>query len=176
MKNIFFSLFLGFIFITSCDKKNKPIRVHYPEDTQDYDATPSERISNKWWVLDSVSLNGIDYTDTVFNTVGEYKLFLSTTEDSQSGVTVKFGNLFTSIPLLESNDNYMLITWAIADKLYMNFSTGPIKQGMNTFAPMLFPPRYENYSKWNILYLTPNNFKLLLSKNDTTIVNYFKLQ
>ena len=176
MRYIPIMLFVCLAFITSCDKKNKQWRVHYPEDTQEYDATPIERISNRWWVLDSVSVNGIDYTDTVYNTVGEFGLFFSTKEDSQSGVTVTFGQIYSSIPILENNNNYLLITWAIADKLYMNFSTGPIKKGMNTFVPMLFPPRYENYSKWNILYLTPNSFKLLLNKSDTTIINYYKLQ
>lgn len=176
MKYLLCTIIVGLLFITSCDKKNKPIRYRYPEDIEDYDATPTERIANRWWILDSVSLNGMDYTDTVYNKVGEYKLYLSTTEDESNGQTVKLGSLFTSIPILVSNDPFTYITWAISANLHLNFNTGPFKQDINTFTPLLCLPLVENYSKWQIMYLKSSGFKLLLSKTDTTIINYFKLQ
>lgn len=72
---ILIPIFLLLLF-SSCKKwQNK-----YPEDTEKTKVTPIDRLTGKWWTLQSASVNGIDYMDTVKQQFGKYEIYFSNKE------------------------------------------------------------------------------------------------
>ena len=96
MKAIYYLAFITLLLCTNCCKK-KEYQKRYPEDTEDTYDTPMTRIANHWWTLKNVTFNGKDYTDTVRNTLGEYKMYLSEQLESTLQGKLKYVTLLTDI-------------------------------------------------------------------------------
>lgn len=141
----------------------------YPEDSEKTKLTPTERLTNKWWTLQSTSVNGVDYTDSVHTIFGEYRIYFTQNLFDITNVELYYGwvssNLqpkFTSI-------------W--------NFNNGEADLGigpLNGSDPIKddFLPCYMNNSfmmQYKIEKLLNNELKISVqSKNkDTIVVNYF---
>jgi hypothetical protein len=73
MKNLLFILLAILLTTASCKKWQH----EFPEDGERTKKTPKERICDKWWVLSQVTLNGQDYTDSVYQQFGKYKVFFT---------------------------------------------------------------------------------------------------
>lgn len=60
----------------------------YPEDTERTKLTPEERLTGKYWKLSKTTFNGMDYTDSVKKTIGDYEIYFSLQEvhDEKSGI------------------------------------------------------------------------------------------
>ena len=177
MRILSYISFFIVVIVLSCCKKEKPLRIRYPEDTQDYDATPVERIANKWWVLDSVSVNGVDYTDTVYNLVGNYSIHLSSYRDGPNYL----GHLRTDSALLtEPNYGLFALYWLLGEDLtvWRGMQSGLFKPNIFSYTSILYYPNSISYDYriWKIHTITSNMLKVSLTRNDTTIINYFKKQ
>jgi hypothetical protein len=158
------------LFITCCKKKQLSVR--YPEDTEDTYLTPPERLCNKWWILDSVSLNGMDYTDTLDLYIGEYKFYINSEEIEYHNTTIKYriGKIETDKWAPEIG------IMAFFDEPYQKINFSPATTPFQTdtvisYAPYLYHP-YT--SLWEIRKLTKDQIKIQIQHKDTTIINDYK--
>ncbi len=171
MKNAILIAFLILLStITSCKKKELSVR--YPEDTEDTYLTPPERLCNKWWILDSVSLNGMDYTDTLDLYIGEYKFYIESKElKSQSfNAYYRNGKILTEKNLSQLNIKFYFSTSYEAIAFYSE-STPFQSDTVISFAPYFYHPYTSN---WEVRKLSNEQLKIKIQHKDTTIINYFK--
>ena len=163
-------VFMVAIFCTfSCCKKKYEKR--YPEDTENTYATPTERLCNKWWVLDSASLNGINYTDTILNNCGGYALYINNEEQNESGFKFRYSTISILTPnkgfsvLFLTNSDFTSFAYSDADGIFHH------KDTVYSYVPFLFKP----YSAvWEIRKLSNSMLKLQYSNTDTLLINYYK--
>ncbi len=158
------------LFITCCKKKQLSVR--YPEDTEDTFLTPPERLCNKWWILDSVSLNGMDYTDTLDLYIGEYKFYVYSEEITYNNFSTKYRNGIINTDKFTPQVGFK--TFFINP--FKTLSFHPNSQPFQTdtiisYAPYLYHPYTGG---WDILQLSEINLKIILQHKDTTIINYYK--
>lgn len=170
MSKLHFLFLLCFtLTFTSCKKWQH----QYPEDTERTKDTPMERLTNKWWVLQKVTLNGQDFTDSVHNIHGVYKIYFSENlfATSTDGLEHFYGTISSDIgPAFVS-------VWTLHSK-ESNLAIGPLIAA----APIEFAfiPGYLNNGSFNqfdyfILKLNASELKISINtlNNDTTINNYF---
>jgi len=74
MKRILLISLVALFVLSSCNKWQH----RYPEDTERTKDSPTKRLTNKWWTLESATVNGIDYTDSVKLKLGVFRIFFST--------------------------------------------------------------------------------------------------
>jgi hypothetical protein len=169
MKN---TLLILIIFLCSCLGCKQKYEKRYPEDTSNSLETPEERVRNKWWVLDSVSMNGIDYTDSVHDKIGNLSMYL--------GESVYSRPYFKGQAESDLESAFGII-WA--------FTTSRDQIGIyrDPVTPPFFLPLslYINFSDTNftkqaatVLKLSTSEFKICIKSNDNNIViiNKFKRQ
>lgn len=167
---VYCAIFSAVIFITCCKKKEYAVR--YPEDTEYTYISPPKRLCDKWWILDSISLNGKDYTDTVNFHVGEYSFFIKNEEIKISGTSlVKYkGSILTDKYFMPSSIDIFFSSPYTGFSIYP--SDTPYKSDtVITYAPCLYHPYTGG---WYITKLSNNILKINYTYKDTMIINYFK--
>jgi len=169
MKHIIYLTLLTLLVLFSCCKKKYEKR--YPEDTESTYDSPEERLCDKWWVLDSVSVNGVNFTDSVHNMVGIYRFSISLNK-IKSGI-FEFRESLINIENPNVNFNVGFSTDKEFSSLYFvdldGFFHG--KDTVFSFIPFFYKPQSAN---WDIRKLEQHNLKIQTSGNDTVLINYFK--
>jgi hypothetical protein len=170
MKNIILIVLLILLgSITSCKKWQK----QYPEDTERTKDTPTERLSNKWWTLQNASINGKDYTDSVYQHFGKFKIYFGSTlyQTSLQGNDRYYGLINTEL------ETSFTTIWTIVDNETVIGIT-PF-QGTNSNAISIVPCflSHSSFTIWSysILKLSNNEFKISIKSNtnDSTVINNF---
>ncbi len=169
MKNtILIALLILLGTITSCNKWQK----QYPEDTERTKDTPTERLTNKWWTLQSVTLNGKDYTDSVYQLFGKYQIYFS------SNIRSIFNGIETFNSYVKTEiETPVQAVWRFTNN-EMSFISAP-ENGNNSLKISIVPCyiRYVSFStfEFNILKLSLNELKIKITNtnNDSTIINNF---
>ena len=163
MKRILILLTLAIITCSSCKKWQHK----YPEDTERTKLTPEERLTGKYWKLSKTTFNGMDYTDSVKNTIGDYEIYFSLQEDTDR----KTGRITTNI----EGTFGTIWSFTLSDK---SISISRM-QGLDNNYPLV-PCYYKiggPYPLYSILQLSTSFFKIQYTnnENDTTITNEFTL-
>lgn len=159
--------------ISACTKWQK----QYPEDSERTKETPTTRLTGKWWTLQSATLNGKDYTDSVYQMFGKYQIYfsksiLSTTNylNTYSG-NIKTGlePAFTTRWRFENNE----------EDVYIGAENGNGGNGNNSSKVSIVPCYLSEmgYQFWEfkVLKLTNSQLKIGIhtSSNDSIITNNF---
>lgn len=169
MKNKLLLACIIILLASSCKKW----QYKYPEDTDRTKDSPTERLTNKWWTLESVTLNGVDYTDTIKNQFGIYQIYFSQ-ESYNQGFNEVFEKFYGTIKT--DFEPEVVSIWGFAT--LQELALGPL--GGNNSNKISLVPCYLKtgsfYLKYEILKLSSNELKFSIKniKNDTTIINYFK--
>jgi hypothetical protein len=134
-------------------------------------------LCDKWWVLDKVTLNGQDYTDSIDQIFGEYKVFFTNEKLPKQSATSQ--DIFrcdlniTNQP--KSNCGWKFPT---IDKFLLGY-TDMDSNITNRFS--IIPAHLHQYSffpgEYIISKLTESEFKITISSRsgDSIVQNYFKL-
>lgn len=163
------AIFLFIILITIGCKKWQH---QYPEDLSKTKITATERLTNKWWILQSTYVNEMDYTDSVFQIFGKYQIYfsrniLSVHKDEETFA----GSIKTDTQLPFS------AIWKFRSR-ESNIIIGP--ENGNYSDTISIVPGYLShwsYALWEfkILKLGATEFKISITtkNNDSTIINTF---
>ena len=163
MKKLLLLSIIALLALSSCNKWQHK----YPEDPERTKLTPAERLTGKHWKLIKTTFNGIDYTDSVKNTIGDYEIYFSLQEDHDQPV----GGLTTDI------EGGIGIIWSF----YFNQTMLGIQRMMGKNTDYPFVPCFEHVLQYEraygILQLSENVLKIKFtnSAKDTTIINEFIL-
>lgn len=169
---LFGLLFCSSIFITCCKKKQYAVR--YPEDPEYTYLTPPERLCDKWWILDSVSLNGMDYTDTVDLYIGDYKFFIDSKEFDINGFSSNYRNGVVETDKFYPQVGFITFFEGTYSALQFHLNVQPfMSDTVISFAPYLYHP-YT--SIWKILKLSESSLKITIQHKDTILINYYKMK
>jgi len=170
MKNVLLLACLITLFTSSCKKWQH----QYPEDEVKTKLSPTERLVGKWWRLNKATLNGIDYTDSVYNLIGEYKFYLT----DQNNTITDNGKLGTSVSTAEGSYSIFWLYYNNESDLYLRRFQASIFYPTVIIAPTYFyvyPNSGFSLQYTHILKLTENELKLKLESKsgDSIIVNEF---
>ena len=171
MKHFILLLLVALMVSTGCKKKYEK---RYPEDTENTYLTPAERLCDKWWVLDSVSLNGVDYTDSVAGIIGQCTFFVHTAEFDEIGIAgLKYrnGTVNTQNSISKLNFHFYLENDLSLATFYPNNSVFN-RDTILTLVPHFFRPYTAH---WDVRKLSATELKLQLQAGDTLLVNYYKI-
>jgi hypothetical protein len=154
-------------------RKKKEFGPRYPEDTDDTYLSAADRLCDKWWVLDSATINGVDYTDSVFNMLGELK-FNVNSAIHQDVNNPQYKYRMGTISTVSTYGNLGIIVF-----LYENSNTIGIKPNVTIFNKDTFitcAPHfaYPYSAVWEIRKLSENEFKIQFLRGDSLFVNYYK--
>ncbi len=168
MKRILILLTLAITTCSSCKKWQHK----YPEDTERTKLTPTERIINKWWVLDAVTLNGINYMDSVTNKIGKMRVYLT---DDKADINNLKGILENDAEFAKS------IIWTFFNNenqiaIYRTNGSIPFFLPVVFFIDPNFPSFYDQ--PYDVLKLSTSELKISIrtKSNDTVIINKFIIE
>ena len=156
---------------SSCKKwKHK-----YPEDPERTKDTPIKRLTGKWWILESATLHGVDYTDSVFQLYGKYQIYFNESlyETSINGNNSYYSEIHTDI------EPQFTVIWGFS-KTEENIQIIPLN-GTNSNKISIVPGYLTHsnfyYFYYTILKLTSTEFKISISStnSDSTVINTFKV-
>jgi hypothetical protein len=86
MKNLAYIIIIFSFTQLGCGPKSQTLVGHkFPEDTEATTKSSTERLIDKWWILNKVSINGIDLTDSVKKQIGECSFKLTNQGFGNSG-------------------------------------------------------------------------------------------
>lgn len=160
-----FWIFVILLVFTAC----KRWQHKYPEDTERTKLTPNERITNKWWTLESAFVNNIDYTDSIDELFGKYQIYFSSNvyQTSQEGFDVYYGTVTTE------KEPTFTTAWSFPDQESIGLGA---MNGNNSGKYSIVPGYLQGvYLKYTILKLSPSELKIKIYwGNGYTITNYFK--
>lgn len=137
----------------------------YPEDTVRSKETPLKRLVDKWWILQNVTVDGKNYTDSVKNKIGDYKIIFKNEKAAQSGTKYVLGAIASS-----SIEPEILSYWRMSDN--------EESFGLSRFGGY---PSIETYAmlygilthSFKILQLEKNIFKIENIDSNKKITNTF---
>ncbi len=92
----------------------------YPEDSGRTKKTPFERLagkSGKWWTLQNATVNGVDYTDSVYQQLGVYKIYFGTEESNLANFT-----LYKGVTSSEINGGVSIVWFLKNDETVLGFA------------------------------------------------------
>lgn len=142
----------------------------YPEDTERTKLTPLERLSNKWWSLETVTINGSDITDSMKNVLGYYRMYLSSKVWGTSCCDTK---IFDASIVTEKDSSYSG-SWILDNsETYFTITALPARNIL-ALAPSYYPFPI-NPPGYTILKMNQSNFKIygFNLKGDTSITYSF---
>ncbi len=168
MKKLLLLSIIALLAFSSCKKWQHK----YPEDPARTKNTPTERLTGKWWTLQSASVNGKDYTDSVYQIFGKYQIYFSSAILSTDFKGDKYysGNVktdleppFSAVWRFTSNEEYITIA-----------SENGNNSNKNSVVPCYIGGLYAPFT---ISKLTKDEFKIsVLWGNGFTIFNTFKIK
>jgi hypothetical protein len=170
MKNVLLSVVMIILF-SNCSRWQH----QYPEDTERSKETPVQRLLDKKWVLQNVTLNGTDYTDSVFNQIGNFRIaFYDQSASSPSDpYDYYYGSNHSD---LEGPFGSVYMKPTSADERISMLRSSNVPLVINV--PVIYYITDQiNHSIWvkYILRLESTHFKISFSNQagDTTITNTF---
>ena len=161
---LFVLLLLTTISFTGCNKWQH----RYPEDTERTKLTPPERLTNKWWTLQSASVNGVDYTDSVFQLFGKYQIYFSLDLEN---VTVNGLHIYTGTVHTDNEPTFTSV-WSFPDDASIGIGdlNGTFSNKQSVVPGYIHAPLL----KYTILKLSKSEFKIsLFWGNGYTVYNNF---
>jgi len=151
----------------------------FPEDSGRTKKTPFERLagkSGKWWTLQNATVNGIDYTDSVYQKMGIYKIYFSVEESNVSNFT-----LYKGVTSSELDGGYSAV-WNFTDD-FIQLEHGREHNGQPYNYAVAFVLYYKAYEFYSGFYQQPpailrleNNIFKISTKNkegDSTYTNTY---
>lgn len=169
--NLFILILLA---LTSCTKWQH----QYPEDTERSKLTPMERLAGKTWTLQQVTLNGMDYTDSVFNQIGKFQINFGMSKISSMSNT----NIFYVGEAKSDFEGNFICLYIIGDE---QVTLGIIRENLNFAATKTLTILYINnnfsprFGVSEILRLEEHNLKIRFRNSnnggmsDSVITNTF---
>ena len=158
--------------LVGCVKKKKKLGPRYPEDTEDTYLSASTRLCNHWWVLDSASINNIDYTDSVFNILDGYKLCIYS-EVSQDINNPQYKYRRGTVSTQSNYGNLGLIVVNSNNFIPLNIYPSVTIFNKDTFISPVPYFCYPYTASWEIRKLSENELKIQFQRGDSLFVNYY---